>query len=259
MSLKRHRYWDYQRKLPNMIIRLFAVFLITGFTCLVQNVGRAQSHPATLKFIDADFAIGNSEGSLALSFNYDHGFGKKKKIVVGFGGRFTTYLGKNQYYITAPAKLTSGSTGPGVIFKENIEANIDTLLIKTAQVNSFNLFITIGYNISQKLLLRFNIDAVGFSFGGNVKGNYINGAQGSMESASPTPFNLLLTSDNDKGSLNSEFFARYLLNEKWGIKGGVQFLFTEYTTDSNVQQFPEPNDRFRNKSLMFSAGISYKL
>jgi hypothetical protein len=108
-------------------------------------------------------------------------------------------------------------------------------------------------------MLRFNIDAIGFSFGKDVKGNYINGAQGSMESANPAAFNLLLISDNDKGSLNSELFARYLLNDKWAVKGGIQFLFTEFTTDSEVQQFPEPNDRFRNKSLMFSAGVSYKL
>ena len=107
-------------------------------------------------------------------------------------------------------------------------------------------------------MVRFNIDAIGFSFGKSTTGNYINGAQGSVESSQPTAFNVLLISDNDRGSLNSAFFGRYLLNKKWGIKGGVQFLFTEYTTDTEVQQFPEPNDRFRNKSLMFMLGASYK-
>jgi hypothetical protein len=227
--------------------------------CSATQIAMGQTLPSTSKFVDIDFGIGDSEGSLAFSFNYDKGLGDKKKIIVGFGGRFTAYLGKNQYYLTAPAKLTSGSTGPGVIFKENIAANMDTFLVKNAQVNSLNLFVTLGYNLSEKLMLRFNIDAIGFSFGKNTSGNYINGAQGSIESASPTPFNLLLTSDNDTGSLNSEFFGRYLLTDKWAIKGGVQFHFTEYTTDSEVQQFPEPNDRFRNKSLMFSAGLSYKL
>jgi hypothetical protein len=101
---------------------------------------------------------------------------------LGFGARFTSYLGKNQYYTTAPAKLTSGSTGPGVLFKKNIEANLDTFLIKTSQVNSFNLVLTVGYNLSERLMLRFNIDAIGFSFGRNVNGNYINGAQGAIES-----------------------------------------------------------------------------
>ena len=224
-----------------------------------RQIGWAQTNPSRLMFADLNIGVGDSEGTVALSFNYDKGLGRKKKIVIGFGARFTGYLGKNQYYETAPAKLTSGTTGLGVIFKENIVTNIDTFLLKNAQVNSINLLITLGYNLSQKLMLRVNIDAVGFSFGQNTSGNYINGVQGSRESASTTPFNLLLTSDNDKGSLNSEFFARYLLNDKWAIKGGAQFHFTEYTTDTYVQQFPEPNDRFRNKSLLFTAGVSYKL
>ncbi len=220
--------------------------------------GNAQTSGSYLIFGETEISVGDTEGSLALSFNIDKGLGKKKKIVVGIGGRITSYLGKNQYYVTAPAELTSGSTGPGVIFKENIEANMDTFLIKNAQVNSLNLLLTLGYNFSDRLMVRFNIDAIGFSFGKSTTGNYINGAQGSVESSQPTAFNVLLISDNDRGSLNSAFFGRYLLNEKWGIKGGVQFLFTEYTTDTEVQQFPEPNDRFRNKSLMFMLGASYK-
>jgi hypothetical protein len=227
--------------------------------CSLAQIAVAQTLPSSSKFIDLNVGIGDSEGSLAFSFNYDSGLGKKKKIIVGVGGRFTSYLGKNQYYATAPAELTSGSTGPGVLFKKNIGANIDTFLVKTAQVNSLNLFITVGYNLSEKLMLRFSIDAIGFSLGKNTNGNYINGARGSIQSASPTPFNVLLISDNDRGSLNSEFFARYLLNDKWGIKGGIQFHFTEYTTDAEVQQQPDLNDRFRNKSLLFNVGISYKL
>jgi hypothetical protein len=241
------------------MIRLQYIFLFTGLIYFIHYSVPVQAQSATNKFVDLNLGIGDSEGTLAFSFNYDWGLGKRKKIVTGFAGRLTSYLGKNQYYTTAPAKLTSGSTGPCVLFKENIETNIDTLLIKTSQLNSFNLAFTLGYNLSERLMLRFNIDAIGFSFGKSVNGNYINGTQGAMESASPTAFNLLLISDNDKGSLNSELFARYLLNDKFGIIGGVQFLFTEFTTDSEVQQFPEPNDRFRNKSLMFNAGASYKL
>jgi hypothetical protein len=229
------------------------------FMMAMGQIAFGQSQSSALKFVDFSVAGGNYEGTLTASFSYDKGLGKRKRVVVGFGGRLTGYLGKNQYYETAPAELTSGSTGPAVFFKENIVANMDSFLVKTAQINSLNLMVTLGYNISEKLTLRFNIDVIGFSFGKNTTGNYINGTQGSRESASPTPFNALLISDNDIGSLNSEIFARYLFNEKWGIKGGIQFHFSEYTTDSEVQQLPEPNDRFRNKSLMFSAGVSYKL
>ncbi len=241
------------------MIRFLYVFVLIGIILSIQNEGFSQAEPSMSKFIDINLGVADSEGNLALSFNYDKGLGQKNKIIIGFGGRFTSYLGKNQYYVTAPAELTSGSTGLGVIFKENIEANMDTFLIKNSQVNSVNLLVTLGYDLSSKLMFRFNIDVIGFSFGKNTSGNYINGAQGAIESASPTPFNLLLTSDNDKGSLNSEFFARYLFNDKWAMKAGVQFHFTEYTTDSEVQQFPEPNDRFRNKSLLFTAGVSFKL
>ena len=243
------------------MIKLKAIlfFLILLLVSSLEQVILAQASPTISKFFEGDIGVGDSEGSIAFSFNYDKGLGKGKKIIVGFGGRLTSYFGKNQYYITAPAEITSGSSGPGVLFKENIDANIDTFLIKAAQVNYLNVFLTIGYNISERLMFRFNIDAIGFSFGQNVNGNYINGAQGAMEYASPTAFNLLLISDNDKGSLNSEFFARYLINGKWGIKGGIQFHFTEYTTDTEVQQFPEPNDRFRNKSFMFGVGVSYKI
>ena len=239
-----------------MIKLCFAVLLVIFFSTSRQKVS-AQTD--TYKFADASLAVGNAQGSLSVSLNYDKQLGKNGKVVVGLGGRLTSYLGRDQYYVTAPARLTSGGTGPTVIFKENITENMDTFLVRSPQVNALNFVLMIGYNVSARWMLRFNIDAIGFSFGGQRRGNYINGAQGSIESARPTAFNLLLISDNDIGSLNSELFARYMLNSKWGIKGGLQFLFTEYVTATEIQQSPEPNDRFRKKSLMLSAGVSCKL
>jgi len=209
--------------------------------------------------VSATAAVGSSQGSISFSYGKDWGLWKSKKFAAGAGARFTSYFGTNQDYITAPAKLTSGGTGPGVIFKENIEANIDTFLIKSPQVNLLNIFINLRYNFNEKFQVGFNIDAIGFSFGGSKQGTYINGAQGSTGSAKPSSFNVLLISDNDRGSLNSELYGKYYFNEKWGIKLGAQFLFTEYTTDTEVQQFPEPNDRFRNKPLLVALGIAYKL
>jgi hypothetical protein len=200
-------------------------------------------------------SVGKQEGSLSLMYTHAWQLGAKKKFEIGLAGRFTTYLGQNQYYITAPAKLTSGSTGPLVIFKENITANIDTFLIQSPQVNSLNATLHLGYQIRARFSVGFNIDAIGFSFGAKQKGSYINGAFGQQEQAKPTTFNLLLISDNDFGSLNSELFLKYQWKETCGIKGGLQFLFTEYTTDTDVQQLPELNNRFRDKSLLFAFGV----
>lgn len=204
-------------------------------------------------------AVGATQGSLSFLFQHDWELWKSKKFAVGVGARFTSYFAANQYYITAPAEITSGSTGPFVIFKENIQENIDTFLIKSPQVNLLNVMINLRYKFNEKMMVGFNIDVVGLSFGSSAKGNYINGAEGAMLSAKPTAFNILLVSDNDQGSLNSELYGKYFWNEKWGLKLGAQFLFTEYTTESEVQQYPEPNDRFRKKSLMGAIGITYTL
>jgi hypothetical protein len=239
-----------------MITRILFFYLCCF---LISNALLSQSIESSQNSIDIGVAFGKSQGALSAAYNHDWFIGKKKKFVIGLGGRFSGYVAQNQYYVTAPAKLTSGSTGLGVIFKENIEANMDSFLISNPAVFAINAFVNIGYRINEKLAVGFNIDAIGFSFGGEKSGNYINGSQGQVSNARPTSFNALLTSDNDLGSLNSELYAKYKISDRWSIRGGLQFLFTEYTTTTEVQQIPEPNDRFRNKSLMFMVGTSFNL
>ena len=209
--------------------------------------------------IDLGLAFGSSQGTFTGAYIHNWLLGKKHKFEVGVGGRLTTYIGANQYYSTAPAKLTSGSTGPGVFFKENITTNVDTFLIAKPRVLAVNAMINLGYRVTEKFTLGFNIDVIGFSAGSEKTGNYINGAQGQITTSKPSAFDLLLVSDNDLGSLNSEFYGKYKVTERLSVKAGFQFLFTEYTTDLKVQKFPEPNDRFRNKSGLFTAGVSLSL
>lgn len=189
-------------------------------------------------------AIGSNQGSVSVDYFHLWKLGKSKKIEVGFGGRFTSYFGTSQYFSSAPAKLAED------------EGKSDSILLQSPQVNALNLAINLGYRISPKVGLGFNIDALGFSFGGKQDGSYINGNQGQTTSGKPTSFNILLVGNNDKGSLNSEFYLRYFIKEKLAIKLAYQFLFIEYTTDTKVQQQPETNDRFRNKASLISLGIT---
>lgn len=205
-----------------------------------------------------NLAGGQRQGTLAVWTGHDWNFGKAKKWGMGAGLRATAYLGNNHSYLTAPAKLTSGSTGPLVIFRDNIEANLDTLQLPTPRVVAVNVFVQLHYHLSSRITVGFNIDAIGFTLGRPTRGTYLNFPQGTATPATPTRFNLLLISDNDLGSLNSELFVRYRWKGQWAVQAGVQFLFTEYTTSTPVQQFPEPNDRFRNKSLMGAAGVVYR-
>ncbi len=245
------RYWA--------IAHIWDMKFIFAIALLLPQIALCQAEKVRISYSDATIGIGSNQGALSLSYGYDWRLGKRQKFGLGVGGRFTTYLGQNQYYETAPAKLTSGSTSPGVIFENTITANIDTLLIASPQVNMFNVFINLSYAVGKKFLVGFNIDAIGFSFGGPRSANYINGSTGSITSANPSPFNLLLVSDNDLGSLNSELYLKYQWTDRWSFKGGIQFVFTEYTSVTQVQQYPEPNDRFRNKSLLGALGVSYRL
>lgn len=233
--------------------------IIVCLWVLTVNSLVAQLNDKHSTYLNFTGGVASYRGSFSLSYLHHWRIGEKKKIGLGVGGRFTSFVGANIYYITAPAELTSGSTGPFVIFKENIDENIDSLLIKSPFVNSLNLMVNIDYRVAEKVVLGFNIDFIGFSFGGNREANFISGVTGKITEASPTPFNILLISDNDRGSLNSEVYVKYFFKEKWAANIGAQFLFTEYTTETHVQVYPEENDRFRNKSLLFSLGISHKL
>ncbi len=224
---------------------------------LVFQLSQAQESRTSVG--DIGVAIGNSEGSFSADYFHNWLIGKKHKIEIGIGARFTSYFGKSQYYTTAPANITTGSTGPGSLFKEVITENIDSLLLGTPQVNSLNLALNLGYRISSKWDVGFSIDLIGFSLGAKENGTYINGAQATSVSAMPTSFNALLVGDNDRGSLNSEFYVRYFFQERWAVKAGFQYLFTEFTTETEVQQSPEPNDRFRNKSGLLNIGVTYLL
>lgn len=225
---------------------LIVIFLLIA--TLVYGIAQVTEAHLTL-------AAGNAQGTASLLGGYNWQLGTNKKFAVGLGARFTSYFGSDQYYRTAPAKLTTGSTGPLVIFKEDIQENIDSVLIAAPQVNSFNVFINLRYAFTNTVEVGFNIDAIGFSFGSSTSGVYYNFPATTPTNTKPATFNLLLISDNDMGSLNSEFYLTYLISAKWALKAAAQFHFTEYRTDTDVQQFPEPNDRFRNKSLMAALGL----
>jgi hypothetical protein len=238
------------------------VALFLPFIILAQS-----KQKSTSRWVDLTGAVGSSQGTIAGTYAYNWKFGKKHRLELGTGLRWTTYFGTKKDFITSgPAKYTRSFTTPFLIFfAGQKEANFDTLEVQRPLTNSINLTINIGYTITPKWYAGFNIDVIGYTFGrrtgGVLAGKNGSGLQGnySDNKVDPTSFNLLLTGDHDKGSLNSEFFLRYQLNDKWGIKGVYQFVFVEYQTKTVQQAIPDGplNDRFRNKANNFGLGVSY--
>lgn len=239
------------------------VFLFITVALLISSLGYSQDATEVKKGYkynnNFDLALAtNGEQSLgALSWVHFNAITKKKRFKIGYGVRFNTHVGKNLYYVTAPAKLTSKRTDPSVLFSETFYENIDTFYVAKVQSNFLNISINLQYTIKQKFDIGFNIDAIGFSFGGKTTGKYLayqSPENGTTHTAAPTTLNALLVSDNDIGALNSELYLRYWFMPKWGIKAGASFAFTEYTTDNKLRL---ENDRWRNKSLMGMIGITY--
>ncbi len=227
----------------------------------------AQKNSATTNnssFFDVTGTVGSSQGTFAASYVYNWKLGKRNKIEIGIGGRFTSYFGTKKDFISAgPAKYTRSFTAPFLIFfAGQQEKNFDTLTVQRPFTNSINATINLGYSLSKKWYAGFNIDVIGFTVGRKSSGILTaNGITQTDPASKATAFNVLLTGDHDRGSLNSEFLLRYKIAPRWSIKAVYQFVFVEYETQSIKQTFfdGQSNNRFRNKANTIGLGVSYFL
>lgn len=239
--------------------KIVLAFLLTiGF---VNSFGQTKVIRPKRQWADLAFTVGASQGSAAASYVHNWVVGKNKKWELGYGVRLTSYLGTKKDFITAPARLARSTTFPfAIVFAQQLEKNFDTLSVQRPFTNSLNLLANFGYQISKRLTGGFNIDLIGFTFGRTSAAILTSNAVTQTEAAAkPSHFNLLLTGDNDLGSLNSEFFLRYRLNQRWYLRAIYQFLFIEYKTSSVKQTAPDGTMvyRFRNKANNFGLGVSY--
>lgn len=179
------------------------------------------------------------------------------RFYLGTGLRLTSQWSTGETFKTAPAELTRGESGPGAIFRKEKKSNIDDLNLNHSHITSLNILFQILYKIDDRWGVGFNIDVIGFSYGERRDGRYNPQSDDNQwpekVSARPSQFNLLLGDDNDRGSLNSEFYVTRALAGGWAVKLGLIHAFTEYRTS---QRLRKDNDRFRRKNYLPSLGIS---
>lgn len=231
------------------------VLLLLLMLCSITTLGQ---YAKTQEDIDLSIAFGQSFAP-SLSYQKLYGLGKNKRFKIGWGLRANGLFGGEKTYRTAPARLTSGQYSIFALFSDDIVSNIDTLRLSKTALGSFNAKIVLQYSF-RKFDIGFNIDAIGVSFGGNQTGKFISAESASLNNttqiAKPSTFNLLLISDSDLGSLNSELYASYHLDSKWSLRTGLSFQFLEYKTD---RLLTFENDRFRHKILQPFLAISYQI
>jgi hypothetical protein len=206
-----------------------------------------------------DFALAaKNEFSPSFSYEKTYGLGLNKRFQIGWGIRANSYFSGKKPFITAPAELTSGKKSIAAFFTEYRPEYLDTLQLTKAAVVSINSKIVLQYKF-KKSEIGFNIDALGFSLGAMQSGTFFakesTTFNKSQQTAKPTGINILLISDSDRGSLNSELYYRHWIKNKSALRVGISFQFIEYTT-SNKLTFE--NDRFRAKTLMPFIAYSFK-
>lgn len=245
-------------------IKILSIILFT----LLNELAFSQVEKLPYKYAQTiDLALSTSTNNFSASLSWFHANNILKKIPklkVGYGLRYTTFVGANKYYTTAPAKFTSTVQNLGTIFSRTIQENIDTITTPTGVTNCLNIGVSIEYAITSRLDAGFNIDVLGFSFGPKQNFNIISSSfdanQSPVQTGSPTRWNVLLTSDNDIGSLNSEFFLRYWISNKFAVRVGYSFLFSEYKTENKLS-FDNGrivNDRYRYKAGMLLLALTFK-
>ncbi|MCU0385421.1 MAG: hypothetical protein MUE38_05295 [Flavihumibacter sp.] len=227
---------------------------------LVFMISKVQAQNQLRPSVDLSIAAGSSQATISIAGWHHWQLGKKKRLEIGIGPRITSYIGNKKDFWTAPASIARGSSAPFlVVFSSQETENWDTLNVQRPLVFSMNAAVQVAHQIGKRFRAGINIDLVGFSVGRTSAAVFTSDGRQETTEAKPVPFNLLLTGDLDKGSLNSELFFQYRLKEKWSIRAVYQFYFAEYKTNTRIQQLPEPNDRFRNKANLLGIGVSYSL
>jgi len=208
------------------------------------NIGKAQINIDPVFGIDTEISVGflpnNTTTSLAIqrSERIFSLWNDNFQFNLGYGLRFTGYFVGEEEFEAIPRDLKA-----------------DILRTDNSNLFFFNALIIIEGRFFDRLDAGFNIDVVGVGFGSRNNFNYVNNGNFiSVQEARPTTFNLLRGGVSDLGSLNSEFYLRYWLNERWAVKVAQSHVFTEYTTTNAING----NNNFRMIRDLFVIGVTYR-
>jgi hypothetical protein len=105
-----------------------------------------------------------------------------------------------------------------------------------------------------RLEAGMNIDLAGLGAGSEGSGDYRRAAGATPLSvkARPAPFGLLALGSNDVGSLNSEFFAAWRINDRHTLRAGLSHQLVEFRTRSVLTYGA---DRYRQYANLAFVGL----
>jgi len=135
--------------------------------------------------------------------------------------------------------------------KERFDFGRSNILVNKIYTNGVNVYAGVETIIIKKIFLGFNIDLMGHAI------NYTRPLltqNSSISVLKPELFNILLVNQNDRGSLNSEFYIGYNYKEEFVICAGMSHFATglyykEFGVDKRAVSF----------STMFLIKLQYNM
>lgn len=199
---------------------------------------------------------GNAHYAVGTNIQYTLGVGRKKqRLNVGAGLRFQSFFTKDRYYKTSSTELAELNRG-----------GADTIFFSKIQNNTMNAYVTVQIHIKPGVDIYFNTDIGGINFGDKRGGAYLsyennpdfqtgNGQFPVDYNTEPYAFNLNLY-DQSYGTIMSEVYGSFRLNDLLGWRLGVQYYRNEYVT---IQEVPFSGKRFYQSNWIATLGLTFNI
>ncbi len=199
---------------------------------------------------------GNAHYAFGTNIQYTWGIGRKKqRSNIGAGLRVQSFFTKDRYYKTSSLELSDLNRG-----------GADTMFFQKIQNNTLNAYITFQIHIKQGVDIYFNTDIGGINFGDRRAGAYIsyennpdfytNNENFPVDyGTEPYAFNLNLYNQS-YGTIMSEVYGSFRINQLVGWRLGVQMYRNEYVT---IQEVPYNGKRFSQTNWMATLGITFDI
>ncbi|WP_461137753.1 hypothetical protein [Spirosoma pomorum] len=238
-------------------------FLVTLFT-LISISGFAQS-PVSARLssgFDLGMAYTKNRYNPSIAYYQLINIRESKIFSLGWTARLGAFYGDNIDFYTAPPRLTREKSGLGALWSPLVDQNIDRVRFDYMTATSLNFGIRGRIKLSW-IELGASADLLGLTLGKSRTGIYQSAAgrfskdptitipfsgTNALQNGSPATGNLRLLGDNDQGSLSTEVFARFYINQRVAIKAGYQWQTTEMRMAN--RDVIADNNRFRNRTGM---------
>ena len=179
-------------------------------------------------------AIGSNFFAPSLFYQHSWRLGAKQRWDLTYGARVTSYFGSDIHHASAP---------PAYYGDPTLE---DSVFVVSPRMSNVAIYVGATYSIKNKVPIGFNIDAIGYTFGGDLEGIYTGDGISTPVTVNPGSITALLVGPNDIGMLKAEFFVGYRINNNFTVRAGINNMYTEVRTPTELQV---GNTRYRAENM----------